>query len=280
FEEMTSCDFVAGCIGGSAGVAVGHPLDTLKVKQQFGKGGTLWEVAVKSVRTEGGAGLFKGLLAPMLTAGGLNSLFFGVYAVSLQYIQGVDRVLSYPDIFLAGCLGGGAQLIVGCPIELIKVKLQTQRLNKFSGPWDCSKHIYKYEGVRGVYRGLTPLVWRDGPGFGLYMVIYEYGLHLLGGREKTGKMEQFISGGVAGMMAWLSVLPFDVLKSRLQADDPARPRYKNMVDCARQSYATDGAKVFTRGWLAMSLRAFPVNAITFLVYEFLLENCTNIQKHV
>ncbi len=27
---MTSCDFVAGCIGGSAGVAVGHPLDTLK----------------------------------------------------------------------------------------------------------------------------------------------------------------------------------------------------------------------------------------------------------
>jgi len=38
-------------------------------------------------RTEGGAGLFKGLLAPMLTAGGLNSIFFGVYAVSLQYIQ-------------------------------------------------------------------------------------------------------------------------------------------------------------------------------------------------
>ena len=34
------------------------------------------------------------------------------------------------------------------------------------------------------------------------------------------------------------------------------------------------------GWLAMSLRAFPVNAITFLVYEFLLENCTRIQKHV
>ena len=30
-----------------------------------------------------------------------------------KLFQGVGRVPSYPDIFLAGCLGGGAQLIVG-----------------------------------------------------------------------------------------------------------------------------------------------------------------------
>ena len=28
---MSYCDFVAGCVGGSAGIIVGHPLDTLKV---------------------------------------------------------------------------------------------------------------------------------------------------------------------------------------------------------------------------------------------------------
>ena len=30
-NKMSYCDFVAGCIGGSAGIIVGHPLDTLKV---------------------------------------------------------------------------------------------------------------------------------------------------------------------------------------------------------------------------------------------------------
>ena len=29
------------------------------------------------------------------------------------------------------------------------------------------------KGVRGLYRGLVPHMWRDGPGNGIYMVIYE-----------------------------------------------------------------------------------------------------------
>ena len=37
----------------------------------------------------------------------------------------------------------------------------------------------------------------------------------------------------------------------------------------------DSAKVFMRGALAMSLRAFPVNGVTFLVYEVLLDLCQN-----
>ena len=33
------------------------------------------------------------------------------------------------------------------------------------------------KGVRGLYRGLVPHMWRDGPGFGVYMLIYEaYGV--------------------------------------------------------------------------------------------------------
>ena len=31
---MSSCDFMAGWIGGCAGIIVGHPLDTLKVYQR------------------------------------------------------------------------------------------------------------------------------------------------------------------------------------------------------------------------------------------------------
>ena len=72
---------------------------------------------------------------PLLSAGALNSLFFGVYGVSLKYI--IDYKVSkapheprpqptYWDIYWAGCVGGTVQLAVTCPVELAKVKLQTQ----------------------------------------------------------------------------------------------------------------------------------------------------------
>ena len=58
---MFWCDFIAGWIGGSAGIAVGHPFDTLKVRQQSPNGGggggggavTLWAAARDCGKYEG-----------------------------------------------------------------------------------------------------------------------------------------------------------------------------------------------------------------------------------
>ena len=181
----------------------------------------------------------------------------------------------YSKAYLAGCAGGGVQLAIACPVELVKIKLQTQSsgVGRYRGPWHCLSSIAREQGVRGLFRGIVPHVWRDGHGFGVYMVLYELFLHISGGRDKAGKSEQFLAGGMAGMVCWLSVLPFDVVKSRMQADDYSRPRYRGMFDCAYKSYKADGMSVFGRGAVAMSLRAFPVNGVTFLVYELLLDYC-------
>ena len=167
------------------------------------------------------------------------------------------------------------QLAIACPVELVKIKLQMQssEMAKYRGPWHCLTQTASEQGARGLFRGIVPHVWRDGHGFGVYMVLYEAILHFSGGREKAGKFEQFMAGGLAGTLCWLSVLPFDVVKSRMQADDYARPKYRGMFDCMYKSYKADGLSVFSRGGLAMSVRAFPVNAVTFLVYESLLEHC-------
>lgn len=70
---------------------------------------------------------------PVLSAGIMNSLFFGVYGTSLRHVQsqlkGDAQDLSEPSltaVFLAGCLGGAAQLGVACPVDLAKIKLQVQ----------------------------------------------------------------------------------------------------------------------------------------------------------
>lgn len=72
---------------------------------------------------------------------------------------------------------------------------------------------------------------------------------------------------VLGTVTWVSVLPIDVVKSRIQADCPNNPKYRGMIDCIRVSYLQEGWQVFFRGFYAIAARALIVNAATFLVYE-------------
>lgn len=70
---------------------------------------------------------------PLLSAGALNSLFFGVYGMSLNAMtefrtgEIATKVKpTYWEIYWAGCAGGAAQLVVSCPVDLAKIRLQTQ----------------------------------------------------------------------------------------------------------------------------------------------------------
>lgn len=72
------------------------------------------------------------------------------------------------------------------------------------------------------------------------------------------------SGGMSGIVSWLSTYPVDVIKSRLQADGVGGvTQYNGILDCVRKSYHEEGWRVFTRGLTSTLLRAFPVNAATF-----------------
>lgn len=68
-------------------------------------------------------------------------------------------------------------------------------------------------------------------------------------------------------MAWVTVMPVDFVKSRMQSDDPNNPKYKGMWDCIVKSYKADGAKIFFSGTVMVTLRAFPVNVAVFVCYE-------------
>lgn len=65
----------------------------------------------------------------------------------------------------------------------------------------------------------------------------------------------------------MSVVPFDVVKSRIQADCVENPKYNGMLHCVRVLYTQHGWQVFFRGMQAIASRALIVNAVTFLVYH-------------
>lgn len=89
-----------------------------------------------------------------------------------------------------------------------------------------------------------------------------------------------MAGGFAGTFSWILSIPFDVVKSRLQVDGiDGKPKYLNAVDCMKKSYHDEGLKFFTRGLASTLLRAFPMNAVCFLVVSYVMkafENPKNI----
>ncbi|KAL0269271.1 UNVERIFIED_CONTAM: hypothetical protein PYX00_007069 [Menopon gallinae] len=312
-NELSWCDFIAGWTGGMLGIFVGHPLDTLKVRQQTLPEPTgIIELTRTTYRLEGIPGFFKGLAYPLLGAGIYNALFFGVYGNCLRSLQGMGGENArkmcceneppgsnfHRDVFISGCVGGIATVLYACPLDVIKIKLQAQTATAtkrasqigiaepiYKGPYDAMRAIYKTHGiVNGLYRGLWAMMWRDVPTFGIYTLSYEHILCMFKEKEdrssRTSILSQVVAGGIAGILSWILVIPLDVIKSRIQADDFGQPVYSGMADCWKKIYHQEGIRAFFLGTILMTVRAFPVNAATFVGYEYTMRTCENLASIV
>ncbi|XP_055306495.1 solute carrier family 25 member 45-like [Sitodiplosis mosellana] len=296
------CDFIAGCIGGACGTLMGHPLDTIKTWQQFGNRRIRKSVYDIIIQNNGLNGFFRGMAFPMLSSGILNSILFGVYGNELRRLQNIcttndeRRDEWAQNVFLAGSTAGLIHAFFACPIELVKIRLQTQNHYNFyrryekQGPIECIKNVYRNAGLIGFYRGWTPMICRDVFPYGIYMLVYEYATKALACSEwviekrkqlknlqKGDKKYTYIdisipilSGAFAGFMSWILVIPFDVIKTIVQAE--TNP-YKNggMAQIFKAKTLKYGWKVFFRGSWIILVRSLPTNAATFLGYSFALE---------
>ena len=97
-----------------------------------------------------------------------------------------------------------------------------------------------------------------------------------GGAEEVEPMWVLLAAGsVAGIVGWGVTYPFDLVKSVAQTVPDAAPRHHaSMRYIVQQRPAAGGARAFTVGLGTTLVRAVPVNAVTFLVYELALRAMT------
>lgn len=281
-------DFVAGCLGGCAGVLVGHPFDTVKVRlqtQDFRNPqyrGTM-DCFAKIVKRESVSGLYKGMSSPMAGVAAVNAIVFGVYGNFQRNLTNPEALSSH---FLAGAAAGFVQSFVCSPMELVKTRLQVQRNNAYTGPLNCLIQVFKVEGIRGMFRGLGTTICREIPGFGTYFYAYELMTRISSENGEPGPpistFHMLLAGGLSGTLSWVITYPIDVVKSRLQADGCGGVyKYTGFMDCLKKSITSEGYGVLTRGLTSTILRAFPTNAATFTVVTWVIRwaNANNIDDN-
>lgn len=268
-------------------MAVGYPLDTVKVRIQTQKQFTgIWQCATTTFSKEGVPGFFKGMALPVTTIAITSSVTFGIYRNSLHclsLLRGGDPNTTL-DVVLSGMAAGVAQTSVMSPGDLVKVRLQCQTeakrgglvKPKYRGPVHCLLSILKEEGFRGLYRGALPLMLRDGPSYATYFLMYSTICESLTDSNSDKKRPDWgvvmLAGGIAGASAWAVATPMDVIKARLQMDGARDVKqYKGLLHCIRETVRHEGAKVFYRSLSINCLRAFPSNMVVFMTYELLTE---------
>ncbi|KAF9570568.1 hypothetical protein EC968_001687 [Mortierella alpina] len=237
------------------------------------------------------AGLYKGVTSPLMGIGICNAVMFAANGTFRRMFQGGDETkqLSLFQIGCAGSMAGGVMAFVNCPVELLKVKLQTQykpsagaipaavgAIKPYTGVLDAGIRTFRQQGLKGLYRGMDITLMRDVPSYFTYFVTYEGTKRILAHFNHSGRVEDLstpellLAGGIAGFGAWVPCYPQDVVKSRMQSN----LSYQSTLECFRslQVEARGGNwKVWFKGFGPTMARAFPANAATFFFYEMTMK---------
>jgi len=270
--------YIAGSVAGAAGLVVGHPFDTIKVRLQTSQvyNGVI-HCFRKIVFEEGVRALYKGMMAPMASVSAMNAVFFGAYTGVLQRI---DNDLDTPKIsstYIAGTASGLLAGFISGPTELIKCRLQVSSTpgKKSGSNLTVIKHIVRTEGLAGMGRGLGITVCRELISCGFYFSTYEWMIQWFRGPHKRvdelTPFHMILAGGISGMLSWGINYPVDVVKSRIQIDGMNGPReYTSSYHCFQSMKAMTGWSGLYRGVSATLMRAFPTNAAMLPAYTISL----------
>ncbi|KAI0439504.1 mitochondrial carrier domain-containing protein [Xylaria telfairii] len=180
------------------------------------------------------------------------------------------------DLF-AGAVGGIAQVLIGQPFDIVKVRLQTT--TQYRSALDAATTIYAKEGPLAFYKGtLTPLL---GIGacvsiqFGAFGYAKRYfetanAARALG--KDLGYGQYYAAGAFAGVANSVISGPIEHVRIRLQTQPHGAARlYSGPLDCVRKLSASGGvAGGLYRGEAVTILREAQAYGLWFLAFEWMM----------
>lgn len=195
---------------------------------------------------------------------------------AVQYQK--DRSLTNGPIHYPFWFGGSASIMSICfthPLDLVKVRLQTQpHAGTRLGMGQMFAHVYRENGFRGLYKGLTAAQLRQltysMTRFGVYDFLKE---RVTGNtpREQPGVGTLILISSLSGFLGGIVGNPADVLNVRMQHDAalPAADRrnYRHAIDGLIRVTREEGVGSLFRGVWPNSARAALMTASQLATYD-------------
>ncbi|XP_068628334.1 mitochondrial nicotinamide adenine dinucleotide transporter SLC25A51 [Battus philenor] len=210
-------EFVCG--GGSAfcNILISYPLNKLIFRQMMH--GVEATLALNQLQKEGLAFLYRGMLPPLLQRSMSMSLMFGVYDECLQPLLH-HQINPYVAKSIAGIVAGCFEATL-MPFERLQTLLIHPKYHKeFKNTAHAGSYIARHYGIKEFYRGLVPILFRNGPSNALFFIIRDEVQLRLPRQEYIvyDSIQNFLAGASIG--AFLSTLfyPLNVIKIAMQCE--------------------------------------------------------------
>ena len=236
-NTLLNNNYLKGCISGMVGIALSHPIDTIKTHRQTTQG---------AVFKYNFRNLYRGIVSPLIGVGIEKAIVFGTY----NYCRNNNI-----NIMMSGAIAGLSASIVVSPYERIKILHQTNQKIDFK---KCIHPSF-------LFKGLSTTFTREIPGFAIYFSTYE---KLKDHFYTKNNMNitipsSFLFGGLSGTMAWIFIYPQDRIKTIIQSSD------KNIMNTIDMIYKNGGIRHFYSGFSFAVGRAFLLHSGTFCMMEIL-----------
>lgn len=164
-------------------------------------------------------------------------------------------------------------------------------------PFQLTRQIFRKEGIFGLislafilcgnllqisrlcnypsyrfYRGLTPTLYREMPGYFFFFGGYEYTREFLKRpdqkKEDIGLLKTMMAGSVGGICLWTVIFPADVMKSRMQVNNVQM----NMFTFGANIVRNEGVGALYTGLKPTLIRTIPSTAVLFAVVSSVTDN--------
>ncbi|XP_044131477.1 tricarboxylate transport protein, mitochondrial [Bufo gargarizans] len=180
--------------------------------------------------------------------------------------------LTHPGkAILAGGIAGGIEICITFPTEYVKTQLQLdEKANppRYRGIWDCVKQTVQGHGVKGLYRGLSSLLYGSIPKAAVRFGMFEFLSNQM--RDAQGKLDSkrsLVCGLGAGVAeAIVVVCPMETIKVKFIHDQCSpNPKYRGFFHGVREIIRVEGIKGTYQGLTATILKQGSNQAIRFFV---------------
>ncbi|GAA6033287.1 hypothetical protein JCM8097_006670 [Rhodosporidiobolus ruineniae] len=167
----------AGMASGMVGAAIANPADLLKVRMQAPSAtGTLRDHFHDIMRSSGIKGLYKAVFPTTIRAGILTSSQLGCY-------DGIKHMLKrdFPAYFTEGfrthlaasAVAGFCCSVASNPVDVIKVRMMTDKTGQYSNAFHCAALLLKNEGPLSFMKGFSMCFARLWPHSLVSLVVFE-----------------------------------------------------------------------------------------------------------
>jgi solute carrier family 25 citrate transporter 1 len=275
---------LSGSLGGIIEACLCQPLDVAKTRLQLDSQRKYKGVShcVSTIlREEGARALYKGLspfCAHLTLKYALRLGSFGFIRNMLQGKPKPNQQVSKTSTLIAGLSAGALEaVVIVTPFEVVKTRLQKQKgMNKaqlkYKGPMHCAATIVRQEGIFSLWKGVTATVLRQASNQGTsFLAVQMINKHFWSKEEGDGNRlsipKTMVTGFLAGAVGPILNHPFDVVKSRLMAQEQvgAQKVYTSTLQCLYSVGRQEGLSSLYRGLILRLARVASGQAIMWSV---------------